>query len=601
MNAKPLTHWLLLTGICLLSFYLFSHHLDATSLWADEGWTIAASAEANPVQVVDRWVAVDVHPPLFFVALNLWRQFTGDSIFELRYFSVLVSLIGVALMYRLGRAMYSVRAGYLAAFLFGVHDLVIVLTHEVRHYPAQQTMSALTLWLYWRFWQRPTRQRGIAFAVGGAALLYTHYWGALVLLGIGLHMLITRWRTLKPYMVASVGVGLLYVPWLPVIAHQMTTERPEGLPHALENSWTVYKTIAYQVVGIPELFWLTVAVVGTLGLLSIPRRPSPAGILPMLVIVVTVGVSIALNSRYPSLSFRSVAVIIPALLALVGGTVAQFRPREQGVVVAFIVVQSLAITGAQPLQRPPWPEVGRMIAEHSTSDDVTVLDVDTDKEALQYYLEYSGATVRWMAYDDLRVDEATTGLWLAKFGYFGLDKFGNPGAVDSRPLIEALGFIPTAPAIEWPLYPDGRPIALYRYDRPPQSDPLTRYGAVLDLMRATVAIHEQEVVVNLLWRPVLGLDTNYTVSAFLLTEDGRLAVPSHDSYPLEGESPTVDWEAGGYYFDSHRLDKPMAGRYQVGVKVYYFTTGDGSQLEIVPLADCATNCDYFVVDSIKID
>lgn len=601
MNAKSLPHWLVVTGICLLSFYLFSHNLVATSLWADEGWTIAASAEANPIQVVDNWVAVDVHPPLFFVALNLWRQFTGDTIFELRYFSVLVSLIGVVVMYRLGRAMFSVQAGYLAALFFGVHDLVSVLTHEVRHYPAQQTIGALALWLYWRFWQQPTRGRGIAFAIGGVALIYTHYWGALVLLAIGLHILITKRKAIKPYLIAGMGISLLYVPWLPVIAHQMTTERPEGLPHALENSWTAYKTIIFQVVGIPELFWLTLVVVGTLGLLHVSRRPTPASSLPILVIVITFGLSIALNTRYPSLSFRSVAVIIPALGAIVGGTVAQFRPREQGVIIAFIVVQSLATTSAQPLQRPPWPEMGRMITNHSTSVDVVVLDVDTDKEALEYYLHYSGARLKTILYTDLQVGDTTGGLWLAKFGYFGLDKFGNPGAVDSRPLIEALGFIRTAPAIEWPIYPDGRPIHLYRYDRPPQTEALARYGDTLNLMRAEVEAHETWVTVNLLWTPPHAPHTAYTISTFLLDEIGRLAVPTHDSYPLEGRSPTLNWEAGGLYFDSHRLDKPVAGRYSVGVKVYFFTTGDASQLEIVSVADCTANCDYWVVDTITID
>ncbi len=62
--------------------------MKQVSLWADEGWTIAATAETNPVHVVTEWVVPDVHPPLYFLALSGWRAFT--------YFSVLVSLLGIA-------------------------------------------------------------------------------------------------------------------------------------------------------------------------------------------------------------------------------------------------------------------------------------------------------------------------------------------------------------------------------------------------------------------------------------------------------------------------------------------------------------------------
>lgn len=295
----------LMVAVLLLGAGVWIHGLTDTSLWADEGWTIAASSEDSPVEVISAWVADDVHPPLFFIGLWGWRQFMGDTIFEMRYYSVLLTLIGTAIMFRLGRAMFSPTAGILAALFYSLHDLVIVLTQEVRHYPQQLMLTALAMWLYWRFWQRPTRGKSIAFALAGAALIYSHYWGGFVLLTLGLHALFTRRQNFRPYLLAHLAIGVLYAAWLPVIYHQITLERPNGLPHALDNSWMVYKTLAYQLVGIPEAFWLVLAAVGILGTFTAtdPKRwrPTVASILPAAVVILTVGLSLLLNTDYPSL------------------------------------------------------------------------------------------------------------------------------------------------------------------------------------------------------------------------------------------------------------------------------------------------------------
>ena len=190
--------WLPLVPILLLGFALLVAGLTATSLWSDEGWTIAATDGTTPMEIITGWVKPDVHPPLFFLELRLWRAFTGDAIFELRYFSVLISTLGIVLAYRLGKSLFGNRAGWFAALFYALHDLVNVLTHEVRHYPQQMLLVTLALWLYWRFYRRPTPKNGSAFALAGAALIYTHYWGGFILLGMALHALITKWGRWQP-------------------------------------------------------------------------------------------------------------------------------------------------------------------------------------------------------------------------------------------------------------------------------------------------------------------------------------------------------------------------------------------------------------------
>ncbi len=603
-----------IVAVLLLGAGVLIHGLTDTSLWADEGWTIAASSEDSPVEIISVWVADDVHPPLFFVGLWGWRQFTGDTIFEMRYYSVLLTLIGTAIMFRLGRAMFSPVAGILAALFYTLHDLVIVLTQEVRHYPQQLMLTTLAMWLYWRFWERPTRSKGIAFAIAGAALIYSHYWGGFVLLVLGLHALLTRRQNFRPYLVANLAIALFYAAWLPAIYHQITLERPNGLPHALDNSWVVYKTLAYQLVGIPEAFWLVLAMVGILGTFATPDRhrwrPTPASMLPAAVAVVTVGLSLLLNTEYPSLSWRSLAVIIPSLCLLAAHALAQFRWREQWVMVTFVVIYALTTTSAGPVIRPAWPAMSDFLINHTTSADLILFELDTDEFAVGYYLDHSGADLRHVstetkreidplhfgAYlDQLLADE--TGVWVAKLDWPYYDIRGD---------LAARGFVPTAAPVTWPSYV-GRPIEAWRYDRPPQGEPRTTFDGVLQLFRPRVDAHADQITVNLLWSPNAKPAWNYTVSVFLLNMGGGLACSEgcqHDSYPLENRSPTQNWEAGGLYFDSHTLNTPdlPAGQYQVGVKVYYFTDADFTQLTIAPASDCSANaaCEFILLEPVEI-
>lgn len=605
--------WLMLL-VLLLTATLQITDLDQTGLWADEGWTIAATDVRSPLDVINDWVAVDVHPPLFFIELYGWRQFVGDSIFELRYFSVMLTLMATAVMYQAGRTIFHNRlVGVLAALFFGMHDLVHVLTQEVRHYPQQQLMVALALWMFWRLWERPSRWRGVGFVLAATALLWSHYWGGFVLLAMGIFTLITRWHQIRPYLLAFTGVGLAFVPWLPILYEQITYERPGGLPHALDNSWTVFKTVAFQLAGTPEIFWLGLALFAFIGPLIWAgrldfRKLHPGSSLLLLIIVITIGLSIWFNEYYPTLSFRSLAVTIPALSGLVAYAIYLFRPPERLVLVAFVIAQSLLTTSAGPVERAPWPEVSTFLAQHSTAEDLILMELDTDEYNVEYYLNQLTDQVAYAhteterelnpdKYDLAAVLADYDSAWLAKLDWY---------FYDVRADLWAAGLRQVSPVISWEPYL-GRPIEVIRYARLPAADtpPVMTIGDRFNLADVDVAVHPNWVTVNLLWQPQENPDDFYTVSVFLLNQGG---IPSpdaqHDSYPLDGRSPTNDWQEDEFYFDSHTLftDDLPNGTYQIGVKIYRAVNGDYSNLEILPPSTCADpDCTYAILETITLE
>lgn len=613
-----------LVAVMLLGFLLLVHELDRTALWADEGWTINATESRNPIETVSEWVAVDVHPPLFFIGLDLWRVFTGDTIFELRYYSVLLSMLGIAVAFRLGKSLYSTRAGVLAALFYALHDLIKVLTQEVRHYPQQLLLSTLVLWMYWRFWKQPTRARGIVFVLSGAALLYTHYWGGFVLLGLAIHALITRRDQLRAFIIAYAGIALLYLPWIPVLISQITMERPGGLPHALPNTSTVYAVLTFQLVGIPELFWVLLCVAGLVGAFTLnvggvremwkAWRPTPATLLPLPVIVVTPLLSILINTAYPTLSFRSLAVIVPAVIVLAAHGLSRFRAPEQTVMIAFVVLFGISQTSAGPIQRAPWQEIGTFMTQHATAQDAILLELDTDVDPMAYYLRqaenptdfYYSERVRETEPDDYAdyLDAALAdhdGVWIAKLGWAGIDG-------DVRPDLAARGFVQTAPEIDYGVYLDEGGMFVWRMDRPPQGDPLTTYrdenADALVLRSAQAEAHSDGVTVNMLWSVENPPEREYTISAFVMGADGAFA--NDDSAPLNGRSPTTTWTPDGLYFDSHLIDTtPLPpGEYQVGVAVYTFTDQTFTEIENLRADDCIDSpddCRFIIVDTVTID
>lgn len=612
MHTSRKPEWIIALLPLLGGFLMMMVGLTALDLWADEGWTIAASEDPNPVVIIEEWAVTDVHPPLYFIGLALWRQFTGDTVLELRYFSVLITMIGMALAYRLGVLMFGFRAGIIALTLYAVHDQVRVLTQEVRHYPGQLLAVVLILWCYWRFQAKPSRGRGAWFVLVGVAGLYLHYWTAFILLACGLHALIVHWgnrQTIRRVIAAALVMAALFAFWIPALINQITLERPEGLPHALENTNFVYRVLLYQLLGTPEVLWLILIVAGAVGAWTLtPRRwkPDSPALLLLLAVIIPPALTIALNAVYPILSFRALAVIVPPFILLAAHGLSRFRTPELTVMMAFILSFSLTSVDAGAIFRIDWPDVADSISSRSTPDDVLLMENYLGSHTLAYYLDHSGRDVRYAYtehvrtfrpddYADYLADalRSADGVWVSKSNWPGL-------SYDIRPELEAAGFVQTMPEVlqhETPLF-------LWRFDRAPDDDdaPLVTYGDELRLHRARAAFNGDVLTVNLLWSPLDVPSEEYTVSILLFGPDG---ISNQDSRPLDGESPTSTWEVDGLYFDSHIIDATAltSGDYRIAVQVYAFTDETFTETQNALADDCTddTECRFVFVDEVRVD
>ena len=94
--AQALT--LLIVGAGLALRWL---HLDAESLWYDEGYT-AWLTGCGPREIV-RNLSVDIGAPLHYILLHAWRALFGGGDIALRAFSALCSTAAIGIFWILAR------------------------------------------------------------------------------------------------------------------------------------------------------------------------------------------------------------------------------------------------------------------------------------------------------------------------------------------------------------------------------------------------------------------------------------------------------------------------------------------------------------------
>ena len=236
--------WLWLIPLLLLTFWLGVHYMDARPIWLDEANSLIDAGDAlrSPIDI---WNLVAVrnpwHPPGFFVLLNGWERLVGRAAPGLRILSLLFGLLAVTFTYCLGRDHISRQVGLYASVLLGTGVMFAFYLNQIRVYTLLTLLSTVTLWLYLRIARmRGARLRDWLFLLMGVTgILYSHYFGAIILGVIGLYHVIfvpknRHWWTIVGVFAAG---GLLFLPWVGVLIealHRFTS--PQGYnSRALSN------------------------------------------------------------------------------------------------------------------------------------------------------------------------------------------------------------------------------------------------------------------------------------------------------------------------------------------------------------------------------
>lgn len=458
---------LVMPAILLLAFALRACGLDAQSLWSDEGISLQRASQSLPDLLANMPVE---HTPGYFVLLHGWLSISGASDFALRYLSLLPSVLAVALIFALARALHRGHGGrgfwgrgfwvgVIAALLAATSGFQVWYAQEARMYAWLQALALLAIWAQWQLLEGadadtqgqetgPAPRRTVTsdtvgwaatYALATAGVIYLHLYGALLPLAQALFALgwLAVRRTPRPFvhwLSAAALALLLFAPWLPHALGILGFDGWREGGSAADLPWRFWA--AYTVSdGLAEpwsawLPWLY-ALLLLAGVIYWARERAAAALYLLLLLLGPSAAVLLLAIRNPDYHERyTIFLSAPILLLVAGGIGAQIAPpadharmgrpalRRAGALLLLLLLligNGLALYRLRTdatLHKPDYRSAAAHIAANLQPGDVVLVDGPDPAKVFLHYFDADSAPV--YAVGDLQeADYAASGAALA--------------------------------------------------------------------------------------------------------------------------------------------------------------------------------------------
>ncbi|MEE3716999.1 glycosyltransferase family 39 protein [Tumidithrix elongata RA019] len=170
------------------------------------------------------------HPPLYYALSRYWMQFVGSDIASMRLPAILLSLLGLPLMYGLAMELFgNSLVALLAVAFLALSPFDVLYSQIARQYSLLTVMAIASSFCLLRVMRQKTLLSWGVYAVTNAIGLYTHPFFSFTIVGHGVYaFLLYLWnardrrssqdRSFFLKYLGSVGTTLiLYSPWIVVL------------------------------------------------------------------------------------------------------------------------------------------------------------------------------------------------------------------------------------------------------------------------------------------------------------------------------------------------------------------------------------------------
>jgi uncharacterized membrane protein len=217
-------------AILLVGFILRFYHLDFQSTWRDEDVSICVS-DMPLLPMMEAVIADFVHPPLHYILLHNWFALFGFGVVQARALSAIFGLLSIVLIYLLARYLFNGGTGLLAALLLAVSQLGITYSQEARPYAQLLFFVLASTYLFIIALRERKAVAWCGFVAASVLMLYTHYYGGLVLVCLALFAIVWRKRYPIPRLWWTGGMIVLllaYLPWLSTGVIRLGLQSPKA-------------------------------------------------------------------------------------------------------------------------------------------------------------------------------------------------------------------------------------------------------------------------------------------------------------------------------------------------------------------------------------
>jgi 4-amino-4-deoxy-L-arabinose transferase-like glycosyltransferase len=393
-------------ALALLAFALRAWGLAAQSLWSDEDITLDRAR--LPLGELLANLPVE-HPPGYFLLMSAWTRLAGDGDYALRFPSLVAGVLTVLFGGYVATRLVGRRAGWLTGLLLAVNPFLVWYGQEARMYAplAALSLAALACVLHAETARRPLGW-WVAAGVATALTVYTHYYGALLVLVLGAWAILDLVRrdraATRGWLAAGATAALLFLPWLPRALGVFSFpgwREPQVLgdiPGIVLSAWSAGTTEVLGIAGWVTLLYVGLALVGMYALLRVGIRTDSVGAwraclyfgLPLLAMTLVV---IKTQDFHPRYFFAA----LPAFYLVVGAGAAALPRPAFGVAASLLVLAALPslwglYSGAGP-QKPNYHPFLRAVEAAAGHED-TVLFLDGPSLGLARRYEVTDSPVK---------------------------------------------------------------------------------------------------------------------------------------------------------------------------------------------------------------
>jgi hypothetical protein len=188
-------------------------NLTAFCLDSDEIFSLLC-ARYNFLHMLQSVRADVVHPPLSYLALWTWVRIGGESMTWLRLLPFLFSVLALPLVWIVFRQLkLNAPARIMALALLAINDYQVFHARYVRMYALFFLLSLASVALFNLVLEGASKKRVAALTAVNLLLVYTQYFGWMVIGIEGLHLLWMDRGKLKFFLLGTAAIALLFAPW----------------------------------------------------------------------------------------------------------------------------------------------------------------------------------------------------------------------------------------------------------------------------------------------------------------------------------------------------------------------------------------------------
>ncbi len=193
--------------------------LTAQGLWRDEVDQWRFAFQSWP-ELLGNFTRSGWNGPLYSPLLRTWIALTGESVYGMRYLSLLCGVLAVPLFYVLARRLRGARVAGLSALLLALSPYMVWYGQEIKMYAWLPLLVLLALYALERACHQPNWGWWAVVLLGTTLAVYSHILAALLIPVLVLWFWLHPRRHRRAWIGGLVVISGLTLPYLPLLRWQ---------------------------------------------------------------------------------------------------------------------------------------------------------------------------------------------------------------------------------------------------------------------------------------------------------------------------------------------------------------------------------------------